>query len=576
MAEYEMNPETMRQMQQFRALRRQQGVRTAGQAVGATAGVMQGERAPEALAARPIYDPNSMMSRREKMERQQPIMAQMQQADQFNAGSQNQAVNLAYSEHQAHLRAIIAANTARRGQDLNFEATNRSLATSRLIHEENQMEREFNGLKEMTARGAALVDGVSTNLQSMQQEYASVEYTNLLNEAGIEDPAALSGEESTTYMRMALARAKQNPDYQNAAILAMTDAIGNSVFTLNDNEIANILPAVSQIAGVDESVIIENMPDEVMRQGVSSAIDRDSQHRADIHQAYTERTGDLSSVIRAEAERAGMTLDDKYAGALEGAIKNGEEAKLFGNDSARYTEALMEKAGIDTGTFQKAGGELGAGGDDKAVAPGALGAAEAQLKESAAAETAGGGEVPEGQPQMVMGIPNVVLSSDPTERSLQMMDMIEEYPEHPPLQQLKKDIYASDEFKKYAELRGYTGASPHLIFREMNKEYRGAQRKANKRFRQTRKANIDQGVVEGREWRAKPTSAMDAELRTNPDRNRESISPALRDLKDGGGGGGVNSPEVQRVIDEHGLPGMVKKTNDKGKRRSAGLQGLVQ
>lgn len=81
----------------------------------------------------------------------------------------------------------------------------------------------------------------------------------------------------------------------------------------------------------------------------------------------------------------------------------------------------------------------------------------------------------------VLGIP-VKQASTAQERMTQLLDLIEQYPEHPPLQQAKMQIMASPEFKQYKSARGLP--DDDFAFRQMKRDAKRQRRAAIKDYRQ--------------------------------------------------------------------------------------------
>ena len=93
-----------------------------------------------------------------------------------------------------------------------------------------------------------------------------------------------------------------------------------------------------------------------------------------------------------------------------------------------------------------------------------------------------------------LGLP-IKPASTPQERTLQMLDVVEEFPEHPPARQAKMDLMGSDGFQQYKKSRGYEGLNDDDVLKEMHREYKHQMRSNKREFRARRRQNIDSGVA---------------------------------------------------------------------------------
>lgn len=82
-----------------------------------------------------------------------------------------------------------------------------------------------------------------------------------------------------------------------------------------------------------------------------------------------------------------------------------------------------------------------------------------------------------------------------SERMLQTLDLIEQYPDQPALQYTRDTIMGSPEFAEFRKHYGYDQPGQEkLAFREMNRMARQQQKQARKDFRARRNLNIQQGL----------------------------------------------------------------------------------
>lgn len=109
------------------------------------------------------------------------------------------------------------------------------------------------------------------------------------------------------------------------------------------------------------------------------------------------------------------------------------------------------------------------------------------------------GESLETDPQMwtgMYGVQGIKPAGTAYDRTLQTLDLIDQYPEHPPLQEAKSAILQNQEFKNYMSSRGYQ--DEQFAFKEMNREMRIAKKQKKQADRVTRKINVEQGVTKAR------------------------------------------------------------------------------
>ena len=109
----------------------------------------------------------------------------------------------------------------------------------------------------------------------------------------------------------------------------------------------------------------------------------------------------------------------------------------------------------------------------------------------------GEGEFDPAAGEQFLGLP-IKPASDAQARTLQMLDIIDEYPDHPPAQQAKADILAGPQFQQYKELLGYEGMNDSDVWKEMKREANAEMRDNRREFRRRRKENVELGLVKPR------------------------------------------------------------------------------
>ena len=136
----------------------------------------------------------------------------------------------------------------------------------------------------------------------------------------------------------------------------------------------------------------------------------------------------------------------------------------------------------------------------------AIGAAQESAGREGVTETA---EIAEGAQQLQeqtaeegwLGIPQLEKPSDPREQSLQAMELIERFPELPPLQHARQQLVQSPQFTQYQQSRGYTDERETI--KEMVKEARIMDRENRRTTREAAKENRRLGIVPDPETEAR-------------------------------------------------------------------------
>jgi hypothetical protein len=111
------------------------------------------------------------------------------------------------------------------------------------------------------------------------------------------------------------------------------------------------------------------------------------------------------------------------------------------------------------------------------------------VAEAPAAE-APGGAAPE---ESWLGMPGMKKPSDPREASLQAIELIEQFPELPPLQEAKKQLLESTQFTQYKTKLGYE--DDKVALRQMVKDARAMDKEKRKTTRRAIKENQELGLT---------------------------------------------------------------------------------
>ena len=124
-----------------------------------------------------------------------------------------------------------------------------------------------------------------------------------------------------------------------------------------------------------------------------------------------------------------------------------------------------------------------------------------------------GGEQDLSQGEGLYGLEGVSPAQTAAERMRQTFDLIEQYPDHPPLQTVRDQIMSSQEFSQFKDKMGYTDDT--FAFREMNRMARQQQKDVRKSDKAQRALNMKQGMT-GRAMRAARTDAPTTPLDKSP------------------------------------------------------------
>jgi|15BtaG_2_1085339.scaffolds.fasta_scaffold00070_33 hypothetical protein len=119
--------------------------------------------------------------------------------------------------------------------------------------------------------------------------------------------------------------------------------------------------------------------------------------------------------------------------------------------------------------------------------------------------------------ETTLGLP-IRPASDAETRTLQLLDIVNEYPEHPPAQEARRQLVASPAYTQYTSSRGYEGLNENDVLKEMAREARVQTRENTREFRKRKRGNIERGVSADRvparvrvEPRSKPPVTGDGE-----------------------------------------------------------------
>ena len=255
-----------------------------------------------------------------------------------------------------------------------------------------------------------------------------------------------------------------------------------------------------------------------------------AQRAVDVVNTHRDNPQEMMAILRTAAEDAGVSLDSvaRAEPALAAAIQAGDDhveaarqdivkkrvsqedewvkrASATHGASGQYAETLgamgakveKQKAalGAMTPTSELAIARSSDFAPAAAKAPAKI-AAIAPLQKAQGASQAAGLEAPPSADEQLFGLP-VKPASDAQARTLQMLDLIEEYPDHPPLVEARNGLMKSQEFAQYKKSRGYEGLNDEDVLREMSREYRKQYRANRREFNDRRRDNIAMGVSPG-------------------------------------------------------------------------------
>lgn len=224
--------------------------------------------------------------------------------------------------------------------------------------------------------------------------------------------------------------------------------------------------------------------------------------------------GSLPPEVRAQVVDEAGAFSPQRAAALQTASVQGQQARV--RDTARNVETLAQEAagaGVDTGGLLESAADVRSMSDSDLTGGGGGGrpasAVESYQQSQQDAEAAATAAVQEQQRSAedlqargkatVFGL-EVDAADVPQDLGGKLdltLDLIEQYPQHPPLMQMKMDMMANPEFQKWQQARGYTGEPDDWMWREFNREYK-ISKKMNKRRNKARKrVGIRAGTVPG-------------------------------------------------------------------------------
>jgi len=100
------------------------------------------------------------------------------------------------------------------------------------------------------------------------------------------------------------------------------------------------------------------------------------------------------------------------------------------------------------------------------------------------------------QKQLLPGL-EIVPESDALDRYVQIMDAIEEHPEHPPVVEARQYLLESSPYTTFKKEMGYEGADDRQVLREYTRVAKKQQRGRRQDFRERKRQNIKAGLAPG-------------------------------------------------------------------------------
>lgn len=421
----------------------------------------------------------------ERLAKQQELAAVENQQEQFYyAKRQEERIN-DFNQEQANWRALMQAQEQHFATSSANQRQAAQLVTRKLEREIQLSLEEQAALYKPTPAGEQEAQALANKVAGQIQEAKALAYSAAaqanpeataaqlagLAEAGV-DPAKVANtfaEEASSLMSNLGQFEPGSPEYaraaaENMAVLASAaEAAGVSL-----EQVAEYNPEMGrQIADMDEAVI-----------------------------QHAERLQDSRDQMKEQWER---------------------EARRTHGASGAYAEAMDEEREIRAARQQRQ--------QEEAQQRSARMATSSSQDYQPPVVEYDAPDEPEGMAQdTFMGLPGKPASSA-QERTAQMLDYIEEYPEHPPMQQARADIIASPMFENYKKARGYEGMNDDDVFREMHREYKQQMRDNRREFRRRRRENIDAGVspgmLPGMGTRDEPTQKKGREPAPSPARGRD-------------------------------------------------------
>ena len=439
--------ELYKKINQQRALRKESTRKKLAQAAGGTAATLRGESAPEAFARRAPDYSKQMMTPEEKMLKRMELLKYQEDLDQFYYGKQQQKYLRELEQEMQNRRAMLRAETAlmqESGQAARARATAKRLEIGSNIDEDVARGKSIitpsQRLKDNLRNVVPLknVKGINERKQAFTKEYNGLSKANktkfkqkngLNTEADVD--AWMSKRAADTYER------EKN--------FAVNSAVNTAESLMKDgdrDDIANGIPMLATMAGTTTETLLEALG------GNASRVYTDLSNNQ-----IQEQQALLDNIERKQIERAQAS------------------ARTYGS----------------TGGVGRAQKDLMARPQTRMMAPQAMAPQAMEPDAGLPQEVQDPGAAPQQQQKPgFMGIPGARVPETSQQRALEMMNIIEQFPEHEPAKQAKMEIMASKELEEYGKRFG-PDAPKELVFREAARDARLKQKESIKKFKEKKR-----------------------------------------------------------------------------------------
>ena len=440
----------------FQRKKRKAAVGRISQAVGGTAeAVRTGQSAVDTFAKRaPQYD---TMSSREKRAESAPLIAALGQEEQFYSSEALKKYLQDRRRESEEARAILAAAVQQRGQDVNA-----SIARSRNTLKAESFafadaQQKITGMTEPTDMTMSVIDGT-------------------VAKANADADAIIAAGAADTYKAMLESVPE---DERTATRLRQVEKQARAQ--------AETDPALQKQVRRIKAKAAQRATEQLFTDAKNSGAEGEELARL-FSQAALGRELILGPL---GVDGSRMPLSEDTAAGLR--VANTELKKTIEESNTHIENQLVAARQVGAGdqTVESAVQGVLAQREARGAQPSAE-AAPAQEGAPVEGEAAPG-EAPPGMDsyKTFMGLQGVTPMSDSRTRTIQLLDLIEEHPEHPPLMEARNQLLQSPEFQAYKSKNNYR--TDDVAFRIMRREMRQKLQDDRRADRQQVKEDVSTG-----------------------------------------------------------------------------------
>lgn len=452
MGDFDFNQDTLETFKQFQKLKRKKAlnkVRTSLANVAEATASTLGNRAARYHSMPDESD--TYKTRDQKIAESAPIIKGMEQREQFYFAEALADAQKRQQLRSVEMRAVLQAATQHETSTRAAATAGAQMATRRtekkITETHRDLQNVLNPSKDTLASVKLAVDGGGFAARAKELTALEESLTEQ-KEAGMISPE----DAMESYSKVADANEQADKvAFQESASLLMED--------MEPAQAAHAMTALMESTGTSVADLPPGLAN-IYNQASQTAIDQNNQ------------------------------LED-LTDSLE--IRYEEERRHTYGDSDPAAQAAAQLAGGATERQAARQGIGGGGGGPQEVAGGTT-VSEVQEQQQAAD---GEAQAPEGPPagpygETYLNDPNLPkVSGDANQRMEDILDLIEQYPEHPPLQEARNQLMQSADFKKFQDTRGYVDSD--VAFREMRRELRAKKQEQ----KQTSERRVSENVKSG-------------------------------------------------------------------------------